>query len=113
MGSRQIPQPGTRHGARHEAPQTPFVLESRRHWSNRKIIPSRPLTRRETQVAVLTAMGMKEREIAAVLGVTPSTVNAQKYSMGRKFGGFNRVVVTHWAIQRGLVRAGQLAPSGG
>ena len=51
------------------------------------------LTRREREVAVLVALGYSNREVAAALGISPSTVTIHVRSVLRELGVRSRAAV--------------------
>jgi DNA-binding NarL/FixJ family response regulator len=62
------------------------------------------LTRRETEVAKLSITGRTRREIAAVLGVKPSTVKMHKLNIYRKCGGNRPVDMLRYGLTKGVIR---------
>ena len=62
-----------------------------------------PLTPRESEVVKLVAEGMTTREIAAVLVISPKTVERHRANVLEKLGMRDRVDLTRYAIRRGLV----------
>ena len=56
------------------------------------------LTPREYQVAQLVAVGLRNREIAADLGVTQQTVKNHIEAIYDKIGFRNRVLLTRWLL---------------
>jgi DNA-binding NarL/FixJ family response regulator len=61
------------------------------------------LTRRETEVAKLSITGRSRREIAAVLGVKPSTVKMHKLNIYRKCGGNRLVDMLRYGLRNGVI----------
>jgi DNA-binding NarL/FixJ family response regulator len=64
-----------------------------------------PLSRRELEVVKLIAEGHTSDEIAALLGISTSTVERHRTHSLAKLGMRNRVDLTRYAIRRGLVEA--------
>lgn len=62
-----------------------------------------PLSPRETEVAKLIAEGCSAAEIAAVLSISPKTVERHRSNIFDKLGVRNRVALTRYAIRTGLV----------
>jgi DNA-binding NarL/FixJ family response regulator len=67
---------------------------------------SEPLTERETQVLLLLAQGMSNKEIAAELVITERTAKFHVSSILDKLGAENRTEAVTIAAQRGLVKIG-------
>lgn len=61
------------------------------------------LTRRERQVIKMIAKGLKTREIAEVLSLSPKTVEKHRTNMMNKLDLHNVSAVTLYAIQSGLI----------
>ena len=61
-----------------------------------------PLTPRETQVAVLVARGLTNREIAAELVIAEGTAANHVQHILAKLGGHSRKQIAAWAVERGL-----------
>jgi DNA-binding NarL/FixJ family response regulator len=61
------------------------------------------LTPRETEIIRLVAMGMRNLEAAERLGLTENTVKTHLTSIFQKLGIRDRVSLTHYALQHGLV----------
>jgi DNA-binding CsgD family transcriptional regulator len=60
------------------------------------------LTPRETQVIRLLSLGCSVREVAAVLGISPSTADNHKARSMRKLGIRKSQLLTRVAIQLGI-----------
>ena len=70
----------------------------------KKLEPSwRTLTRRERQVIKMIAEGLKTREIAEVLSLSPKTVEKHRTNMMNKLDLHSVSAVTLYAIQSGLI----------
>ena len=65
------------------------------------------LTERERQVAVLIAWGKTNREIAEELVLSKRTVEKHAANILSKLGLTSRAQVVRWAIEKGLVQAGE------
>jgi DNA-binding NarL/FixJ family response regulator len=61
------------------------------------------LTRREQEVAVLIARGLRNREIAEVLVITEGTAASHVVHILNKLGYGSRAQVAAWAVDVGLV----------
>lgn len=64
------------------------------------------LTPRETQVLKLIADGMRNREIASLLNISPKTVDCHRQRLMQKLGARNVANVIHWAYRHGYADAG-------
>lgn len=75
----------------------------------RRLAPDReasaggPLSKREADVLRLVALGAKNNDIAADLGLRPNTVKAYLRSINRKLGASNRTHAVRLARQAGLL----------
>jgi DNA-binding NarL/FixJ family response regulator len=65
--------------------------------------PADPLTPRELQVVKLVAEAHTNEQIAAVLHISPKTVERHRENVMAKLGMRDRVELTRYAIRRGLV----------
>jgi DNA-binding NarL/FixJ family response regulator len=65
--------------------------------------PADPLTPRELQVVKLVAEAHTNDQIAAVLHISPKTVERHRENVMAKLGMRDRVELTRYAIRRGLV----------
>ena len=65
--------------------------------------PPDPLTPRELEVVKLIAEAHTTDQIAAVLTLSPRTVERHRENIMRKLGMRDRVELTRYAIRRGLV----------
>ena len=63
------------------------------------------LTPRERQVIALVAEGRTSREIAALLRVTPRTVESHRENIGKKLGIRTVAAFTRFAIAHGILEA--------
>ncbi len=61
------------------------------------------LSERELQIAHMITSGHRANEVAAILMVSPKTVNAHKYRIYEKLGVTNDVELTLAAVRHGLV----------
>ena len=64
------------------------------------------LTSREQQVLELLATGMRNKEIAAALGISGDTANAHIKSIFQKFNVHDRTAALAEAIRRGIIHIG-------
>ena len=69
-------------------------------------IAERWLTKRECQILKLLATGKKNKDIAAALSISSSTVRHHLHNLCRKFDASDRVQLALSAIQLGLDRGG-------
>lgn len=67
--------------------------------------PVDELTRREKQVLKLIADGMRNREIASLLNISPKTVDCHRQRLMQKLGARNVANVIHWAYRYGYANA--------
>jgi DNA-binding NarL/FixJ family response regulator len=74
-------------------------LERARHAAG----PVDVLTPRELEVLKLVAEGHSSEEIAALLVISPRTVESHRANITTKLGARDRVELTRYAIRRGLV----------
>jgi len=61
------------------------------------------LTRREREVLILIAQGHSNSEIAGLLGISVRTVEKHRFNMMKKTDFKNKIEITQFAIQQGLV----------
>jgi DNA-binding NarL/FixJ family response regulator len=64
----------------------------------------RGLTPREREILKLLAEGNAVKECAAVLSVSPKTVEAHKFNLMRKLDIHNKAQLVHYAFQKKIVR---------
>jgi DNA-binding NarL/FixJ family response regulator len=64
-----------------------------------------PLTPREQEVVKLVAEAHTTEQIAALLQISPRTVERHRENILAKLGMRDRVEITRWAIRHGLVEA--------
>ena len=67
------------------------------------LLPMPPLTLREEEVLKLMAEGLRNKEIAARLGVTERTATFHVGNVLAKLGADGRVEAIHFARKRGLI----------
>jgi DNA-binding NarL/FixJ family response regulator len=67
------------------------------------------LTQREREVVALITEGCTNRQVAARLGITPTTVGHHMSSIFTKLGIGNRFELIAWAYRRGLANFGNMA----
>jgi DNA-binding NarL/FixJ family response regulator len=93
-----------RAAARGESPLDPraarIVLSDRRRPA-----PTTVLSARETEVLVLVAEGLANKQIARALGIAERTVKAHLTSIFNQIGVTDRTSAALWAHRRGLVGA--------
>lgn len=68
------------------------------------------LTRREKEVLKLIADGMRNREIASLLNISPKTVDCHRQRLMQKLDAHNIANVIHWAYRNGYADAGAFRP---
>jgi DNA-binding NarL/FixJ family response regulator len=74
--------------------------------------PTNPLTPRELKVLGLVAEGMRNREIAARLGVSEQTIKNQLSTVLHKLGVPNRTHAVTYAVRHGWLASGQAQMAG-
>jgi DNA-binding CsgD family transcriptional regulator len=67
------------------------------------LLPMPPLTLREEEVLKLMSEGLRNKEIAARLGITERTATFHVGNVLSKLGADGRVEAIHFARQRGLI----------
>jgi DNA-binding CsgD family transcriptional regulator len=67
------------------------------------LLPMPPLTLREEEVLKLMAEGLRNKEIAARLGITERTATFHVGNVLAKLGADGRVEAIHFARKRGLI----------
>jgi DNA-binding NarL/FixJ family response regulator len=67
------------------------------------------LTHREREVVVLISEGCTNRQVAARLGITPTTVGHHMSSIFSKLGIANRFELIAWAYRRRFANFGNMA----
>jgi DNA-binding NarL/FixJ family response regulator len=65
--------------------------------------PEPRLTPREAEVLRLVAQGKTNREIAALLGISPKTVSVHRSNLMAKLGLHSSTDLVRYAIRKGLV----------
>ncbi len=68
-----------------------------------ELLPMPPLTLREEEVLKLMAEGLRNKEIAARLGITERTATFHVGNVLSKLGADGRVEAIHFARKRGLI----------
>jgi DNA-binding CsgD family transcriptional regulator len=74
-----------------------------RSTSRDDLLPIPPLTLREEEVLKLMSEGLRNKEIAARLGITERTATFHVGNVLSKLGADGRVEAIHFARQRGLI----------
>ena len=69
--------------------------------------PFDALSERETQIARMTAQGLKPTEIAEELDISHKTVNSYRYRIFEKLKITSNVELTHCAVQHGFLELGE------
>jgi DNA-binding CsgD family transcriptional regulator len=82
------------------------------HVRKREAGAPEELTPQETQIALLVSRGEANREIAAQLFVSPSTVEYHLRKVFRKFGVSSRTQLAHHLISEGVVTREPITASG-
>ncbi|MDM3871654.1 response regulator [Porticoccus sp. W117] len=65
--------------------------------------PFAQLTERELQIAQMITSGYRANEVAAIIKISPKTINTHKYRIYDKIGVSNDVELTLAAVRHGLV----------
>jgi DNA-binding NarL/FixJ family response regulator len=87
-------------GRRYCPAEVQAVIESNTYFPDMK----GKLTMREIEVSKLSISGRKNREIAAILGVTAHTVKMHKVNIYRKCGGNTPVDILRYGLRQGVIR---------
>jgi two-component system, NarL family, response regulator NreC len=66
--------------------------------------PYETLTQREREVLCLAAEGKSSGEIAALLGISPRTVETHRSNLMQKLGLKNQTDLVRYALRRGLIK---------
>lgn len=82
------------------------MLLSRYSTSGAADRPKHDLSEREQEVLTLTAAGYSNQEIAARLAISPKTVDTYRQRIMEKLDLHHRAELVHYALDRGLLRAG-------
>jgi DNA-binding NarL/FixJ family response regulator len=70
--------------------------------------PMANLSQRELQIAQMITSGHRAAEVAAILNISPKTINTYKYRIYDKLGVRNDVELTLTAVKYGLVDPGEV-----
>jgi len=84
--------------------------------ADRRGVPDDPLDRlspREYQVFALLVDGVRPKEIAARLGVSPKTVDTHRVQLMRKLGIHDVAGLVKFAVERGIIRVSASSAAGG
>ena len=76
--------------------------------SGGKSSPLSRLSQRELQIAALITSGIRAKDVAKTLFVSPKTINTYKYRIYEKLGVSNDVELTLAAVKYGLVDPSEL-----
>jgi HD-GYP domain-containing protein (c-di-GMP phosphodiesterase class II) len=87
------------------------VLAVAGHRTGQRVPRPSGLTEREVDVLRLLALGLSHRQIATRLVISPKTARNHIEHIYAKIGANNRVAASLFAIERGLLPAGALAPA--
>jgi two-component system, NarL family, nitrate/nitrite response regulator NarL len=68
------------------------------------------MTARERQVLIGVALGFSNKRIAGNLGRSVKTIEKHRFKMMHRLGLQNAAAATRYAIENGLIRAGDGAP---
>jgi DNA-binding NarL/FixJ family response regulator len=79
------------------------VLQAAGHKVSKRPEQAAGLTAREIEVLRLVARGLKTKQIAQELVITPKTVNSHIEHIYRKIGASNRVGASLFATEHGLI----------
>jgi DNA-binding CsgD family transcriptional regulator len=93
------------HAARAEADGSTLLDGDAAHRSilADDLLPMPPLTLREEEVLKLVSEGLRNKEIAAKLGITERTATFHVGNVLSKLGADGRVEAIHFARKRGLI----------
>ncbi|HJX13014.1 MAG TPA: response regulator transcription factor [Dehalococcoidales bacterium] len=82
-----------------------LLVENFQHTASERAVldPYGQLTERERDVLKLLAEGYSTQEIAAMLVVTPKTVEGHKTNLMAKLGIHNRIDLVKYALRRGII----------
>lgn len=61
------------------------------------------LTEKQRDLVRLIAKSYKTKEIAAMLGCSPKTIEARRLAVGRKLGFNDPAALTRYAVRTGLI----------
>jgi DNA-binding NarL/FixJ family response regulator len=84
---------------------TKLMVENYRHTAGERASqdPYNQLTEREREVLKLLAEGHSTQETAAILVITPKTVEGHKTNLMAKLGVHNRVELVKYALRKGII----------
>jgi two-component system invasion response regulator UvrY len=71
---------------------------------NRKCSPLERLSDRETEVMMMIIQGIRNKDIAKMLCLSPKTTSTLRYRLHEKLGVCNDVELTRYAIRHGIIR---------
>ncbi|OGO45503.1 MAG: DNA-binding response regulator [Chloroflexi bacterium RBG_16_60_22] len=82
-----------------------LLVENFQHTAGERAVldPYGQLTERERDVLKLLAEGYSTQEIAAMLVITPKTVEGHKTNLMAKLGIHNRIDLVKYALRRGII----------
>jgi two-component system response regulator NreC len=82
-----------------------LMVENYQHTSGERASqdPYHQLTEREREILKLLAEGHSTQEIAAMLFITPKTVEGHKTNLMAKLGVHNRVELVKYALRKGII----------
>lgn len=71
---------------------------------NRKCSPLERLSDRETEVMMMIIQGIRNKDIAEMLCLSPKTTSTLRYRLHEKLGVCNDVELTRYAIRYGIIK---------
>ncbi|WP_438952493.1 response regulator [Porticoccus sp.] len=89
-------------------PELAQIMVANGMKSGSKTSPLSRLSQREFQIATLITSGIRARDVAKTLYVSPKTINTYKYRIYEKLGVSNDVELTLAAVKYGLVDPSEL-----
>lgn len=63
------------------------------------------LSRRERQTTLLLLEDIRVKEVAAIMGLSPKTIDSFQTNVFRKLGVQTRTGLVRWAIKNGVIEA--------
>ena len=88
----------------------PHILENLRHTQKQRSRASSDLTDRQRQILQLVAEGRQNKEIAEILHVSVKTVEFHRSRLIAKLGAHSIAELTRFAMEEGLIAAGDPTP---
>ena len=76
---------------------------------NRNRAPLERLSDRETEVMMMIIQGIRNKDIAEMLCLSPKTTSTLRYRLHEKLGVSNDVELTRYAIRHGIIKETAIA----